>query len=103
MTAVAVAKASEIGPGRMRIVEAGGERIALCNVDGTFHAVQDVCTHDEGPLGEGTLKGNALECPRHGARFDVRTGAVVRMPAIVPVKVYPVRVEGGDVLIEVET
>ena len=101
MTAIAVAEASEIAPGQMRIVEAGGERIALCNVGGTFYAIQDVCTHDDGPLGEGTLRGDVVECPRHGARFDVRTGAAVRMPAIVPVKIYPVRVEGGDVLVEV--
>ena len=101
MTLVAVAQAAEIAPGQMRIVEAGGERIALCNVGGTFYAVQDVCTHDDGPLGEGTLRDGVVECPRHGGRFDVRTGAAVRMPAIAPVKVYPVRVEGGSVSIEV--
>ncbi|MCX5788529.1 MAG: non-heme iron oxygenase ferredoxin subunit [Elusimicrobia bacterium] len=99
---VAVAKAAEIQPGQMRIVEAGGQRIALCNVGGTFYAIQDVCTHDDGPLGEGTLRGDVVECPRHGARFDVRTGAAVRMPAIVPVKAYPVRVDGADVVVEVE-
>ena len=86
----------------MRIVEAGGQRIALCNVGGTFYAIQDLCTHDDGPLGEGTLRGDVVECPRHGARFDVRTGAAVRMPAIVPVKTYPVRVDGADVVVEVE-
>lgn len=103
MTAVAVAKASELAPGQMKIVEAGGERIALCNVGGTIYAVQDVCTHDDGPLGEGTLRGNVLECPRHGGQFDVKSGAAVRMPAIAPVKIYPVRVEGGDVFVEVES
>ena len=99
---VAVAKAADIGVGQMRIVEAGGQRIALCNVGGTLYAIQDVCTHDDGPLGEGTLRGDVVECPRHGARFDVRTGAAVRMPAIVPVKTYPVRVDGADVIVEVE-
>lgn len=102
MTAVAVAKAAEIAPGQMRIVEAGGERIALCNVGGTFYAVLDLCTHDDGPLGEGTLKGEVVECPRHGARFDVKTGAAVRMPAIAPVRIFPVRVEAGAILVEVE-
>lgn len=101
MTAVAVAKAADIGPGQMRIVEANGERIALCNVGGTFYAVRDVCTHDDGPLGEGALKGALIECPRHGAQFDVKTGAAVRMPAIAPVKIYPVRVEGDSVVVEV--
>jgi len=100
VTAVSVAKAAEIGPGQMRIVDVGGERIALCNVGGTFYAVKDVCTHDDGPLGEGTLKGDVLECPRHGGKFDVRSGAAVQMPAIVPVKIYPVRVEGGEVFVE---
>lgn len=102
MTATRVTKASEIGPGQMRIVEAGGERIALCNVEGTFYAIQDLCTHDDGPLGEGTLRGRRVECPRHGAQFDVKSGAAVRMPAIAPVRTYPVRVEEGDVVVEVE-
>jgi 3-phenylpropionate/trans-cinnamate dioxygenase ferredoxin subunit len=101
MTLTKVAKASEIKPGGMKVVEAGGVRIAICNVDGTFYAIEDVCTHDDGPLGEGTLDGCEVECPRHGARFDVRTGAVTRMPAIVPVKAFPVKVEGDQVLVEV--
>ena len=85
----------------MRIVETGGLRIALCNVDGTFYAVEDVCTHDDGPLGEGTLVGREVECPRHGGRFDVTTGRATRMPAVVPVRTFPVRVEGDAVYIEV--
>lgn len=103
MTAVAVAKASELAPGQMKIVEAGGERIALCNVGGTLYAVQDLCTHDDGPLGEGTLRGGVVECPRHGAQFDVKTGAAVRMPAVAPVRIFPVRVEGGSVVVEVDS
>lgn len=102
MTATEVARAAEIAPGRMKIVAAGGERIALCNVNGTLYAIQDLCTHDDGPLGEGTLRGDRVECPRHGAQFDVKTGAAVRMPAIAPVKIYPVRVENGAVFVEVE-
>ena len=102
MTATKVAKASDVAPGQMRIVEAGGERIALCNVAGTFYAIQDLCTHDDGPLGEGNLKGDQVECPRHGARFDVKSGAAVRMPAIAPVRTYSVRVENGDIVVEVE-
>ncbi|MBI4345269.1 MAG: non-heme iron oxygenase ferredoxin subunit [Elusimicrobia bacterium] len=102
MTAAPVARASEVPPGQMKIVTVAGERIALCNVNGTFYAVQDVCTHDDGPLGEGTLRGDRVECPRHGAQFDVKTGAAVRMPAIAPVRIYPVRVEHGEVFVEVE-
>jgi len=65
------------------------------------YAVQDLCTHDDGPLGEGTLVDGQIQCPRHGARFDVKTGAVGRMPAIVPIRVYPVKVEGEDVLVQI--
>lgn len=97
---LAVAKASEIPPGGMKVVETRGVRVALCNVEGKLYAIEDVCTHDDGPLGEGTLRGGEVECPRHGARFDVRTGAVTRMPAVVPVRTFPVRVEGDEVLLE---
>ena len=104
MTSVtAAAKAADIAPGQMRIVHAGGVRVALCNVDGAFYAIEDVCTHDDGPLGEGTLRGEVVECPRHGAQFDVKTGAVVRMPAVTPVRSFPVRVEGGEIFIEAES
>lgn len=95
-----VAKAADIPPGTMKVVESSGVRVALCNVAGTFYAVEDVCTHDDGPLGEGSLRGAELECPRHGARFDVKSGAALRMPAVVPVRTFPVKVVGGDVVLE---
>ncbi|MDE2292815.1 MAG: Rieske 2Fe-2S domain-containing protein [Elusimicrobia bacterium] len=84
----------------MKVVEVGGLRVALCNVEGTFYAVEDLCTHDDGPLGEGTLSDGRLTCPRHGAQFDARTGAAVRMPAVTPVRTFPVKVVGGDVVVE---
>ena len=102
MTATMAAKASEIAPGQMRVVDVSGVRVAICNVDGTFYAIEDVCTHDDGPLGDGALNGDQVECPRHGGRFNVKTGRATRMPAIVPVRSFPVRVEGGDIYIEVE-
>lgn len=95
-----VAKVADIPPGTMKVVEASGVRVALCNVEGTFYAVEDVCTHDDGPLGEGSLRGAELECPRHGARFDVRSGAALRMPAVVPVRTFPVTVVDGTVVLE---
>lgn len=95
-----VAKVADIPPGTMKVVEASGLRVALCNVEGTFYAVEDVCTHDDGPLGEGSLRGAELECPRHGARFDVRSGAALRMPAVVPVRTFPVTVVDGTVVLE---
>ena len=98
---VAVAIVDEIPPGETRVVETEFESIALCNVGGTFYAVQDLCTHDGGPLGEGTLDGCEIMCPRHGARFDVRTGAVLAPPAFSPIRTFPVRVT-SDGTIEVE-
>lgn len=95
-----VAKDGEILPGSMKIVVLAGVRVAVCNVDGAYYAVEDVCSHDDGPLGEGSLKGGELECPRHGARFDVRSGAATRMPAVVPVRTFPVKVAGGEVVVE---
>ena len=68
-------------PGGKKLVEVDGRAIAVFNVDGAFHAIDDVCTHDGGPLAEGELIGCEIECPRHGARFDVRTGRPLCMPA----------------------
>jgi 3-phenylpropionate/trans-cinnamate dioxygenase ferredoxin subunit len=98
---IAVAKNGDVAPGTVRVVEAAGKRIALCNQEGTFYAIDDVCTHDRGPLDQGELIGCEIECPRHGARFDVRTGQATRLPAIIPVKTYPVTVDGDEISVEV--
>lgn len=87
----------DIPPGTVRVVEVEGRRIAVCNVDGEYFAVDDICTHDGGPLGDGRLCDGQIECPRHGARFDVRTGRAVVLPAVVPIRTYAVEVAGGDV------
>jgi len=97
---VRVAQADEIPLGQKKIVEVDGALVVVVNLDGVLYAVEDVCTHDGGPLGEGKLDGCELICPRHGARFDVRTGAATRMPAIEPAPTYEVRVQDGDVLVE---
>ncbi len=97
----AVAKVSDIGAGRVKVVEVEGKRIALCNVDGAICAIDDLCTHDNGPLGEGEIFNGQIECPRHGARFDVKTGKVTCLPAVIPVKTYEVQIEGENVLIKV--
>ena len=70
------------------------------NLDGDYFCVEDVCTHDGGPLGEGELDDDQLVCPRHGARFDVRTGDALTLPAFEPVPTYQVRVQDGDLLVE---
>ena len=95
-----VARADDIPPGAKKIVEVDGVEIVIVNLDGAFYALEDVCTHDGGPLGEGRLEGCQLICPRHGARFDVRTGAALTMPAVEAAPTYAVRVQDGDVLVE---
>jgi 3-phenylpropionate/trans-cinnamate dioxygenase ferredoxin subunit len=99
---VTVAKASEIPDGRINVYEVEGVRVALCNVGGKFYAIDDVCTHDGGPLDQGVLEGNLVECPRHGAKFDVTNGRAVVLPAVRPVKTYPVEIEGDDVKVSIE-
>ncbi|MBI4396912.1 MAG: non-heme iron oxygenase ferredoxin subunit [Elusimicrobia bacterium] len=99
---VTLARTEQIPEGAIRVFRAGGRRIAVSRVDGRFYAIDDICTHDGGPLGEGTLMGDEVECPRHGARFNVKTGAVVSMPAVVSVKAYVVRVLGDDVQVEIK-
>lgn len=96
-----VAKASEVAPGSTRRVVADGVEILICNVDGRLFAVEDVCTHDGGPLDQGTLEGNCVVCPRHGATFDVRTGDALTLPAVVPLGTFALHVEGDDVYVDV--
>lgn len=94
---VTVATTDEIPPGERLVVEIGRHWVAVFNVDGTYYAIEDVCTHDDGPLAEGTLHGCEIECPRHGARFDLATGKVTAPPAVLPVPTYQVRVEGNEI------
>ena len=96
---VTVAKVGEIAEGTCKIVRVDDQSVAVYLIDGAYYAIDDVCTHDGGPLAEGPLEGAVVECPRHGARFDVRTGQVLAPPATVPVPTYAVRVVGDDVQI----
>jgi 3-phenylpropionate/trans-cinnamate dioxygenase ferredoxin subunit len=96
-----VASTADVQPGEVRVFQVNGRSIALANLDGTFYAVDNLCTHDNGPLGEGTLWNGTIECPRHGARFDVKTGAVKALPAVRPVRAYPVQVDGDEVSVDV--
>lgn len=99
---ISLAPTSEIEPGQREIFDVDGLWIAVFNVGGEYYAIEDVCTHDGGPLAEGDVYGYEIECPRHGARFDLRSGAVTRMPAVVPVPWYPVRVENGEIQVGIE-
>ena len=98
---VDVAAVGEIPEGQVKVAVANGTRIALCNYGGTIYAIDDVCTHDGGSLDQGELIDNEIECPRHGARFDVTTGFVTRLPAVRPVRSYPVQVRDGRIFVEV--
>lgn len=96
-------KAAELSaipdPG-MAAFDLGEERVMIARAGSTIYAVEDRCSHDDGPLGAGILDGTEVICPRHGARFDLKTGAATRMPASAPVRVFPVKIEGGTVLVD---
>ena len=96
---VAVASTDELPNGARKLLEVDGRAIAVFNIAGTYYCIADVCSHDDGPVAEGELVGTEIECPRHGAHFDVRTGKVLTFPAIVDIPAYPVRVEDGSVLV----
>lgn len=83
------------------ILEIEDRLVVLLHIGGAFFCIDDVCTHDGGPLGEGELCGHELACPRHGAKFDVRDGAALTMPATVATVAHDVRVEGDAVLVRI--
>jgi len=96
---VKVAMANEISPGEGRVVEAGGRTLALFNVDGRFYAIDNVCLHRGGPLGEGDLEGTIVRCPWHAWRWDVTSGANVNNPAV-KMACFPVTVDDGALLVD---
>lgn len=98
---VTVATIDEIPPGRAKLVEVNGTEIALFNIAGTFHAIDNSCTHVGGPLCEGELNGAEVTCPWHGAVFDLNTGRALGPPAFEAVSRYEVRVEGSTIQIEI--
>ena len=96
---VRVAAAGEVAPGEGRVVEANGRSVALFNVEGRYYAIDNVCPHRGGPLGEGDLEGAVVSCPWHAWRWDVKTGANVNNPAI-KLGCYPVVEEAGSIFVE---
>lgn len=98
---VPVAQVAEIPDPGKQLVELDDRVLVLFHVGGKFFAIDDVCTHDGGPLSEGELEGFAIACPRHGAKFDIRDGRALTMPATQPTAAYEVKVENGQVLIKV--
>lgn len=100
-------KRSEIQPGNVKFASVGGKDLVISNVNGTFYAMDNWCTHEQGNLSEGTLSTETLTCPEHGAQFDVRTGKVLVGPngeapeTISPEKTYKVSIQGDDVMVDI--
>jgi 3-phenylpropionate/trans-cinnamate dioxygenase ferredoxin component len=102
MSYLPVCKTSDIPDPGKAVFEVGDRFVVVFHLGGRFWALDDCCTHDDGPLGEGELDGYVIACPRHGARFDIRTGDVLSMPATRPTPSFPVKVEGDDVYVNVD-
>jgi 3-phenylpropionate/trans-cinnamate dioxygenase ferredoxin subunit len=99
---VPVALSSGVPPGGVLAVTVRETEILLCRTaDGVLYAVENLCTHEFSPLGTGRLVGCEIECPKHGARFDLRTGEAKRLPAAAPIRAFPVKVEDGQVWVDV--
>lgn len=104
MSTHTVCKSEELAEGEMRLFEAEGLKIGIFNVGGELLAVEDRCSHDDGPLAEGVFDAEActVECPRHGSLFDLRSGRPRTLPAYAPVDTFEVRVEDGEIKLEVD-
>jgi 3-phenylpropionate/trans-cinnamate dioxygenase ferredoxin subunit len=100
---VSVGPLTDFASGPRWLFEIDGQPITLLRIGGEWYAIADLCTHDQGPLGEGELEGFEIECPRHGARFDVRTGKTLLLPAVVDIPAYPVREHEGELQIGLPT
>ena len=94
---VAVAQLGELGPGQMKRLNFGGQRILLANAEGSYYAVDELCSHDDYSLTFGCVKGNTIKCSLHGSRFSLVTGAALSLPATEALRTYPVRVAAGQV------
>lgn len=98
---VTALKASAVQPGTLVAIDVHGTAIAFANVGGTYYAFEDTCTHEECSLAEGDLADTTITCMCHGAQFDIQTGAVLAPPAPSPIKVYPIRIDGDSIQVEV--
>jgi len=96
-----VCKVGDVGAGEVRKVETGGLTLAIYNLDGSFYATDDACTHGPGSLSEGFVEGDVIECNFHQGRFNIRTGEVVGPPCMIPVRTYPTIVEDDRVFVEI--
>jgi 3-phenylpropionate/trans-cinnamate dioxygenase ferredoxin subunit len=100
---IAVGSIGELLDGQRLFVELDDMLIVIMNINGQYYAIADVCSHDDGPVGEGNIEGFEIICPRHGARFDVRTGRALTLPAFIDIPSYPVRLVDGNIEIGIPT
>jgi 3-phenylpropionate/trans-cinnamate dioxygenase ferredoxin subunit len=103
-TTIAVCPVAELTPGEMRLLEHDGVKIGVFNCDGSLYAIEDRCSHDNGPLAEGGFDPQTctVECPRHGSLFDLRTGRPKTLPAFQPVRTFPIAIEDDTITLEVD-
>jgi 3-phenylpropionate/trans-cinnamate dioxygenase ferredoxin subunit len=94
-----VADLDQLPNGERLFLEIDGNPVVIFNIAGNYFAMDDLCTHDDGPIGEGELDGNVVTCPRHGAKFDIRTGKALALPAVEGLKTYPVKCENNKILL----
>jgi len=94
-----IAPASELPNGERLFVDLGDKPIVIFNIAGQFFAIGDVCSHDDGPLGDGVISGQNIVCPRHGAEFDLRSGKAMAMPAVIDIPAYPVQIRNGVIFV----
>ena len=92
-----VARTTDLAPGEVMYVEVGNDPVALINLEGEFHALSDICTHQDASLSDGEIFGDEIECPLHGGAFEIRTGLPANFPVVVPVETYEIKVEGEEV------
>jgi len=93
---IAICDLGDLPPGERLFIKVGDIPIVIINQDGEYYAIDDCCTHDDGPLGDGEVENHEITCPRHGARFDIRTGEVLSLPAVKGVRSFPLRVNGDQ-------
>jgi nitrite reductase (NADH) small subunit len=101
MALTTVAKTSDVKPGQGMIAEAAGKSLAVFNIDGKFHCIENTCCHKGGPLGDGEVEGNVVTCPWHGWRYDVTTGRCLAPSPNASVPAFKVTVEGQDVKVDI--